>query len=134
MDPKEIKESKARALSKIKEILDGGNVDEQFKNRSGNYYSNEKFIVTWFGNYKGMLCEFGLDKCDEFYKMYSGYAGILCVRNLVFERQKKGFPTIEFGLLRIGLDLSRTKEEKLEFFNKYVVPYNERLKQQHNEA
>lgn len=123
MTNKEIKESKQKALEKIKELLRVNDVDGQFSGRSGDYYSNEKFIVTWNANYMGMLCEYGIDKCDAAYEALSGYKAIYSVRNLFLEKQLKGFSSIERGLIVVGLALCPKKDKK-DFFDTFAVTYN----------
>jgi hypothetical protein len=123
MTDKEIKESKRKAFEQIKEFLRVNDVDGQFAKRSGDYYSNEKFIVTWNANYKGMLCEYGIDKCDAAYEALSGYKAIYSVRNFFLEKQIKGFSSIERGLLEVGLALCPKKEKK-DFFDTFVETYN----------
>ena len=129
MTDKEIKESKRKAFEQIKEFLRVNDVDGQFAKRSGDYYSNEKFIVTWNANYKGMLCEYGIDKCDAGYEALSGYKAIYSVRNLFLEKQIKGFSSIERALLEVGLILCPEKEKK-DFFDTFAVPYNLKQKKQ----
>lgn len=133
MTDKEIKESKRLALEKIIELLRVEDVDGQFAKRSGDYYSNEKFIVTWNAYYKGMLCEYGIDKCDGGYTALSGYKAIYCVRNLLLEKQLKGFSSIERALLEMGLRMCHKKEKKI-FFDTFVVTYNlkQKTKKQDN--
>lgn len=123
MTDKEIKESKQKALEKIKELLRVNDVDGQFSGRSGDYYSNDKFIVTWNANYMGMLCEYGIDKCDAAYTALSGYKAIFVVRNLFLEKQLKGFGSIERALIEVGLTLCPKKEKK-DFFDTFAVTYN----------
>lgn len=127
MTDKEIKESKQKALEKIKELLRVNDVDGQFAKRSGDYYSNEKFIVTWNANYRGMLCEYGIDKCDAAYTALSGYKAIYAVRNLFIEDQLKGFGSIERALIEVGLSLC-PKKEKQDFFDTFAATYNLKLK------
>lgn len=127
MTAEEIKKSKANALEKIKQFLDASDVDGQFADRDGNYYSKDKFIIQWNANYKGMLCEFTIDKTDTFYADFSGYKAIYAVRNLFLEKQLKGYSTIERALIDVGLKLCPPKEQKA-FFDKYAVPYNEKIK------
>jgi hypothetical protein len=127
MTDKEIKESKQKALEKIKELLRVNDVDGQFAKRSGDYYSNEKFIVTWNANYRGMLCEYGIDKCDAAYTAFSGYKAIYAVRNLFVEDQLKGFGSIERALIEVGLSLC-PKNEKKDFYDTFAATYNLKLK------
>jgi len=127
MTDKEIKESKRKALEKIKEYLRVNDVDAQFESRSGDYYSNDKFIVTWNANYRGMLCEFGIDKVDAVYATISGAKAIFSVRNLFMEKQLKLFGSIERALIVVGLNLCPKKDKK-EFFETFAVAYNLKLK------
>lgn len=133
MTDKEIKESKRIALEKIKELLRVDDVDGQFAGRSGDYYSSEKFIVTWNANYLGMLCEFGIDKVDSVYEAISGSKAILAVRNLFMEKQLKSFGSIERALIEVGLILC-PKKEKRDFFDTFAMTYNLKLKIQNGEA
>ena len=130
MTPKEkaeeIKESKKAALKKIKQFLEAENVDSQFNDRSGEYYSSDKFIVTWNANYKGILSEFSIDKCDSFYASYSGYKAIYVTRSFFHEKQLGGYHSIERALIEVGMKLC-SKEEKKDFFEKYATKYNARL-------
>lgn len=125
----EIRESKAKALSQILLYLEASDVDGQFTDRNGSYYSKDKFLVTWNANWKGIPSEFGLDKTDSFYGSYSGYKCIYATRSLLHEKQLGGYVTIERGLIEVGMKLCRTKEDKINFFKKYGAPYNEKLKQ-----
>lgn len=122
----QVNKYKKEALAKIITILDKGDVEEQFEKNSGAYHSSEKFIITYLGNYKGMMVEFGLDKTDSFYASYSGYKCIYAARNLFFEKQLKGFDTIEHGLIYLGMKLCSAKKKE-EFFDRYAVPYNKRV-------
>lgn len=126
--PKKIRESKDKALRKIKEYLDSEDVDSQFKDLNGGYYSKDKFLVTWIGNWRGMASEFGIDKCDNFYSAISGNKAIYSTRGLFHEKQLGGYPTIERALIEVGLKICR-KSEKKDFFDKYAVRYNEKLKE-----
>jgi hypothetical protein len=76
MTKQEVRQSKDKALEQIKTFLKSENVNAQFNDRSGNYYSQDKFIVTWNAYYKGMLCEYKIEKCDAFYSAYSGHSAI----------------------------------------------------------
>ncbi|UOB18598.1 hypothetical protein [Abyssalbus ytuae] len=123
----QIRESKKSALDQIKKFLDAENVEEQFKDRSGDYYSKDKFLVTWYANWKGIPSEFGIDKTDQFYARYSRYKAIYVTRSLFHEKQLAGYSSIERALIEIGLKLC-SKSEKEAFFNKYAIKYNEKLK------
>ena len=123
---KEIKESRAKALETIKNYLDSDNIEQQFENISGDYYSNEKFIVSWLCNHNGFPHEVTIDKVDL---SYSGAKCILARRSLFSEAQLKSYHSFERALVEQGLKLCATKEIKTEFFNKYAVAYNDRLKQ-----
>ncbi len=127
---KQIKESKQKALEKITEILNNeidGFIDELFTQINGNYYSSDKFIISYIENYKGIPAEFSIDKTDAFYSAYSGYKAIYATRSLFHEKQIKGYSTIERALIDVGLKLC-SKKEKENFFNKYAIRYNEKLK------
>jgi hypothetical protein len=126
---KEIKESKKVALQKIKQFLEAENVDAQFNDRSGDYYSSDKFIVTWNANYKGIPSEFAIDKCDSFYASFSGYKAIYATRSLFHEKQLRGYHSIERALIEVGMKLC-SKEEKKAFFEKYATKYNARLQKE----
>lgn len=125
---KQIKESKKAALEKIKQFLDAENVDTQFADRTGAYYSNDKFIVTWNASWNGVPSEFAIDKCDSFYTAYSGYKAIYVTRSLFHEKQLKGYHSIERALIDVGLKLCNKKEKKA-FFEKYAIKYNAKLKE-----
>lgn len=124
---KEVRESKNTALLKIKEYLNTEDVEFQFDCRDGNYYSNDKFILIWVGNYKGVKVEYTLDKTDSFYSSYSGYKCIKAVRNMFLEKQLKGYHSFERALIEVGLSFLRG-QEKQEFFDKYATAYNEKIK------
>lgn len=126
--PKQIKESRENALSEIKDILDKGDVQNQFGNRSGRYHSNEKFIVSWKVNYNGFPHEVSIDLVDKFYSSYSGAKCIKARRSLFSEKQLEAYPSIEYALIKEGLKLCPNKKEKIEFFGKYAKPYNENIK------
>lgn len=133
-DSKQISDSRKKALLKIEEILDKGNPDQAFEDVSGEYYSKEKFIVSWIGNRNGFAHEYSIDKCDSFYQSISGFACIYARRTLFSEKQIKGFQTIERALIEIGLKLCSGRKEKIYFFEKYAKPYNERLKKKKNDT
>lgn len=127
----EVNASKAQALAQIKTFLEADDVDGQFATRNGGYYSSDKFLVTWLGNYKGIPSEFSIDICDSFYKQYSGYKAIYVTRSLLHEKQLGGYSSIERALLEVGLKLCGVAEKK-EFFDKYATKYNEKLKKLNN--
>ncbi len=124
-----IKKSKQEALDKITAFLDAPDVEAQFDKISGDYHSKDKFIVTWNDNWKGIPSEFAIDKCDSFYSSYSGSKAILATRSLFHEKQLKAYPSIEHALIDVAITkLISKKEDKVTFFNKYAVPFNERIK------
>lgn len=125
---KEIRDSRMKALEEIKKFLDVEDVEEQFKDRSGRYYSADKFIVTWNSNYRGMAAQSGIDKTDDFYSSMSRYKAIKVTRGLFHEKQLKGYASIERALIEVGMELS-PKGEKKAFYDKYATKYNERLKE-----
>jgi len=129
---KVIAESRRKALEKIVIILDKGDIDSQFSDRSGDYYSEEKFIVTWSGNYNGVPSEYGLDLTDSFFSAVMGPKCIYACRSLVHEKQLAGYPNIEYGLITIGTKLCSSRKKKKEFFEKYAAPYNARLKKKNS--
>lgn len=126
---KQIKESKKTALEKIKQFLEAEDVDTQFANRTGEYHSSDKFIVTWNDKWKGILCEFSIDKCDSFYSSFSGYKAIYVTRSLFHEKQLAGYHSIERALIEVGMKLC-SKDEKKAFFEKYATKYNARLQKE----
>lgn len=130
----EILKSKKEALDKIKELLSVDDVNSQFDTISGEYHSRDKFIVNWVDNYKGMPSEFSIDKTDSFYQSYSGYRAILATRSLFHEKQLSGYTSIERALCEVALKKLCTKQEAPEFYNTFVVKYNEKLKKLKNES
>lgn len=126
-DSKEVRESRKEALIEIKRMLDQGNPDELFKDRIAGYYSDDKFLVVWKGNYNGMACEYRIDKTDSFYKSYSGASAIYCSVGLFHEKQLESYKTIERAFIDVGLKLCANKNEKRKFFERYAVPYNEKI-------
>jgi hypothetical protein len=127
---KQISESRKQALDKIREILDKGNPDELFSDNNGDYYSKDRFLLVWKGNYKGMPSEMRIDKTDAFYANYSGYKAIYASVGLFHEKQLKGYSSIERAFIDVGLDLCRTKKDKRGFYEKYTIPYNNKIKEQ----
>lgn len=123
-----INQSRIKALEKIKEILSKENVDEQFKDVSGGYYSKDKFIVSWFGNWNGSAVEYSIDKVDSFTSAVLSTKAIYVRRNLFSEKQLSGYHSIERALIENGIKLCSTKNDKITFFNRFAKPYNERLK------
>lgn len=126
---KEINESKKAAFEKIKQFLEAENVDQQFDSKNGEYYSSDKFIVTWNANWKGIPSEFSIDKCDSFYASFSGKKAIYATRSLFHEKQLGSYFSIERALIEVGLKLC-SNDEKNAFFEKYVVKYNLRLQKE----
>jgi hypothetical protein len=128
-----IKETREKALKRIKEYLEVEDVERQFEDRNGDYYSNDKFIVAWAVNYKGFPYQMSIDKVDDFYSKVSGARCIVARRSLISETQLKAYSSFERALVEEGLKLCRNKEEKKQFFDKYAVAYNNRLKQKKDE-
>lgn len=129
----EIAVSKKNAFDEIVKILQVGDIEKQFEGRSGDYHSQDKFIVSWIDNYKGMPSEFSLDLTDSFYSSYSGNKCIYATRSLFHEKQLDGFRTIERGLLAVGLKVC-SDDEKNDYFNKFIRPYNERLEKEREKS
>lgn len=125
---KVISDSRKQALRKIIEILDKGDIEGQFADRTGDYHSKDKFIVTWNGNWNGIPSEYKVEKCDAFYTAYSGYKAVYGTAGLFHEKMFKGYPSIEMALLDVGLKLCPNKKEMKMFWDKYVQPYIERVK------
>ena len=126
---KKVKESREKALEQIKQYLNSEDIEGQFEDKNGDYYSSDKFIVSWSVNYQGFPHEMSIDKVDGFYTVYSGAKCIVVRRSLVSEKQLKAYGSFERALVDQGLKLCRNKEEKKQFFDKYAVAYNNRLKQ-----
>ncbi len=124
--------SKAEALARIIQYLDSDDIEGQFDSRTGEYNSKDKFLVTWNANYKGIPSEFSIDKCDSFYKAYSGCSAIYAVRGLFHEKQLGAYQSIERALIEVGMKLCG-KKEKAAFYSKYVPPYNDRVKKRNEE-
>lgn len=134
LSSKVIKESRKKALEQIKFFLDSEDIEGQFENKNGDYYSSNKFIVSWSCNYNGFPHEISIDMVDSFYTSYSGAKCIVARRSLVSEKQLKAYNSFERALVEQGLKLCATKNEKKEFFDKYAIAYNNKLKQRQNET
>lgn len=118
----EIKESKAKALAKIKEYLDVEDVVSQF---TGDHFGAEKVIVSWIGNYKGAVVEYRLDHCDSFYGSYSGYKVVFVRVGLFQQKQISGYQGIHRALVDVAYKhLCSDKEESDAFFQKYITRFN----------
>lgn len=117
-----VKESRKNALEKAKQLL---------QNLPQSHKDSEKVLV-WIGNVNGFPKEFTLEATDSFYASYSGNKYITAARSLVTEKQLKGYRDLERALLEVGLKLCSGRKEKQQFFNDYVVKYNEKLKAQRN--
>jgi hypothetical protein len=125
---KQIKESRKKALEQIKTYLDAEDIEGQFDDRKGDYYSNDKFIISYLCNHNGFPHEISIDKTDSFYTSFSGAKCIKARRSLVSEKQLNAFRSFERALVEEGFKLCATKEKKKQFFEKYAVAYNNRLK------
>lgn len=123
----QIRESRDRALTEIEKFLVSEDVNGQFDSRSGDYYSKDKFIVTWKANHLGYAAEHGIHKVDSFYSAYSGNKAIWANVGLFHEKQIKGYSSIWRALIDVGLELSLPKNKK-SFYDKYVPRYNEWVK------
>ncbi len=123
-----IAESKADALQKIKTILDGApDAITEIQKNAGSEFSPKVFIISMLANHNGMPMEVNLEHCDNFYKSYSGYACIKTRKSLFYQKQLKGYPSIEFGIIQFGMDLIKDQQEKEDFWRKYAAPYNQRI-------
>ncbi len=125
--PVVIRKSRAAALEKVTEILEKGDIDAQFADRNGDYYSKDKFLVVWSGNHQGMAAEFSLCKTDSVYKGMTGYAAIYTTQGLFHQHQFKGWPSIEAALIETGIGLCPTRKAKQAFWQRFAKPYNDRL-------
>jgi len=125
----EIKASRAKALVQVREYLDD---IRHWENElpTKQFGSVEYIAISHLANYKGMGCEINLEIPDSFYGRYSGYKCIKARKSLIMQHQLKGYPNIEYGLIDYGMGLCTNRKEKNAFYEKYAVPYNERLKQQ----
>lgn len=124
----EIRESRKAALAEIEKLLAHEDIDGQFKGRSLGTHSRDRFIVTWKGNYHGIACEERLDLTDSMYRAYSGYKAIRVSVSLFHEKQRDAFRSIHEGLIKTGIYLCRDRKRQVEFFDKYVPAYNEKIK------
>lgn len=124
---KQISESRKEALKKVVSILDKGNPDKFFSNNSGEYYSEDRFLLVFKGNYKGMPSEYRIDKTDPMYASMSGNKAIYASVGLFHENQLQGYRSIERAFIDVGLKLCKNRKQKKEFFDKYAIPYNEKL-------
>lgn len=124
---KQIAESRAQALVKAKEYLD--DIEQWEKKLEQNQFGSVEYIaLSYKCNYRGMASEINLEIPDSFYAGISGTRCHKARKNLVMQQQLQAYPNLECGLIRYGLELCKGREAKTEFFNKYAVPYNERLK------
>jgi hypothetical protein len=126
--PNEIKKSRAAALDKILQLLTSDDIEGQFAKLNGNYHSAEKFIVSWIGNYHGMLGEYSLVKCDPLTRSMTGSACVYTTQGLFHEHEYAGYPTFELGLIKVAMKLCPKAKWK-EVLGKAVEKYNQRIKQ-----
>ncbi len=124
----EVTASVARALEKVRRYLNVEDVEGQFSDIDAGYYSKEKFLVVWSGNYRGIPTEFKVEKCDSVYRLVSGYCCVYGHAGVFHENQIDGFNTFERALIVVGLKLCSTQAIKDEFVNEYVEPYNKKIK------
>ncbi len=125
-----IKEGREAALVKVKEYLD--NIEHWSKELRKLCTGQEGYIAVSYScnTNSGIPGEIQFKICDSFYGSYSGYKCIKAQVSLFHEKQISGYPSIEYGLIRFGMALLSKKQDKVEFFKKYAVPYNERIKGQ----
>lgn len=118
-------ESRRQALEKIKTYLDDivrweQELPTMAKSELGH------IAVSYISSYGGFRCEIQLKIPHAFYRSYSGYAALKTRVSLVIAHQLKGYPSIEYGLIKMGLELSKGPYKKV-FFDKYAIPFNKRL-------
>ena len=129
---KQIDESRAKALAKIKGYLD--NLEEslaEFKKIHPGEMGH--ILISYNTNSHGVPAEVQLKVFDSFYKAYSGYRCGKCQVTLFTAKQIKGYASIHRGLLEMGMGLLPNKPAKKEFFDKYVVPYNQAIEEKRNQ-
>ncbi len=125
--PAQLKESRAKALAKVKEYLDDIRTWE-VKLPELQSGSVEYIIVSCLVNFKGMACEINLEIPDGIYSNMTKTSCYKARKSLVSQNQLKTYASIEQGLIAYGLDVClKGIDEKREFFQKYAVPYNKRL-------
>lgn len=129
----EIAVSRKEVLAQVIKFLSVEDIENQFAKRDNGFYSNEKFLVVWKGNKNNLPCENRLDLCDNVYATISGLKCCYVSVGLFHEKQIKGFPAIERGLIEIGLLLS-DKKDKAAFFDKYAKPYNQKMLARKNDT
>lgn len=113
---RELRISATKAFREIVSMLDENDLEKRL-----NGLIN---IVEWLGSFNGTPCTYQLTTaCNKEYAIY------LRVVTPTISRVVKGYVSIERCLLETGTKLS-TGSKKKWFYNKYVVPYNERLKEQ----
>lgn len=125
---KQIRESRAKALEKIKEYLESENIEIQFENLDTNFYGKERFLVSWISLYKSIPAEYSINLTDASYRFLSGYCCTYTTQGLFHQKQFEGYRSFERAFIEVGMKLCPNKEAKIEFFQKYAVPYNEKLK------
>ena len=117
---KQIDESRAKALAKIKGYLD--NLEESLKEFEKIHPGEMGHIlISYNTNWNGIPAEVQLKVCDSFYTAYSGNR---CIKNqvtLFSQKQIKGYHSIHRGLLEMGMGLLPNKPAKKEFFEKYIA-------------
>lgn len=128
-DSEKIKKSRADAVRKIEELLSNPEISINGE-AATSYYSNDKFLVTWIGNWKGIPSEYRIELSDMVYKMYSGYSAVYSCASLVHVKEFKGYQNVEMALIDVGMKLLSNRKEKIAWYNKYAIPYNEKIKAQ----
>ena|SRR3990167_2977889 len=120
---KEIAESRNSALAKATEYLD--NIQHWAVELPKQQFGQAEYIVLSVKtNYSGMACETNLEIGSFMYPCYKAR------KSLVMQKQLASYTCVEQGLIKFALELCKTREEKISFFNKYALPYNERVKKE----
>jgi hypothetical protein len=88
-----------------------------------------KISFCYIDNWNGMEVEMQLMIVDEAYAAFSGTKMIRNRANLFYLKQLDAYVAYEQGILHFGLTFLRGKQRD-EFIEKYVKPYNEKVKKQ----
>lgn len=119
---KEIAKSRAEAFAKVCSLLDDleGTQKRLDEKTIGTLGHNE---VAYWGNKNDIGYETAFTVWEK--DSYS-----IMVRNLFFEKEHKYYNNLEYGLIKFAMNiLPRNKQKVREFYEKYVVRHNNRLKE-----